>query len=637
MLANQLGLEDRSRRNFTISDVHEDLLAGFTKHPLLISAAEAWFEKNASPHDPMEVAVIAKLGGTQKCRQALLDWLRRGEIWPNWIISTLLEMSGPDDSEVRSVLTDYVHDERRRSEAVRWLPNVIQDQKELGAALRNVVRDAHVFNSCSAMAVLVEREGRDAPDLWPLVEARLTADNQGHYWRLGHHTLLRIWPENPLVQRLAKSTIYSEDMSLSALLEAYESDPEIRPMLDRTMQVLHEDLRLELVRAVEPLARRGVPSAVAIVGEFRDEPNGEARTLAARAYARACLRAERPAQELTAVLSSDLMAFLIGREPRQQAAVAALLELGRADLVAKQREDGRPFELSTYANSRHNWEFIAAVVDHWEALAAAVPDIWPRFRHSPVIVTELAKAGKGKYALDQTSVFEDGVRTGKQLELEQVQALIALHGRSTLLRDLFLARLQHFLPGGQQSMMMVERAAYNAMASYVADHFQGDVAAGQVMLSVATSGLILDVGLVALCRGWPDSAPIASATADLAELIEADEPVTAWLFASVARHLWQNISCAIRANSRSIISVSRETELRQCGRDSKETGTVGRLFSVNFKKSRNWILELRWPNCSRHQCATIQCFALGFQISCVLPATVAASFVNSRSTCLRMQ
>ena len=165
MLANQLGLEDRSRRNFTISDVHEDLLAGFTKHPLLISAAEAWFEKNASPHDPMEVAVIAKLGGTQKCRQALLDWLRRGEIWPNWIISTLLEMSGPDDSEVRSVLTDYVHDERRRSEAVRWLPNVIQDQKELGAALRNVVRDAHVFNSCSAMAVLVEREGRDAPDL----------------------------------------------------------------------------------------------------------------------------------------------------------------------------------------------------------------------------------------------------------------------------------------------------------------------------------------------------------------------------------------------------------------------------------------------------------------------------------------
>ena len=128
--------------------------------------------------------------------------------------------------------------------------------------------------------------------------------------------------------------------------------------------------------------------------------------MAARAYARACLRAERPAQELTAVLSSDLMAFLIGREPRQQAAVAALLELGRADLVAKQREDGRPFELSTYANSRHNWEFIAAVVDHWEALAAAVPDIWPRFRHSPVIVTELSvarehlpsSAGEGNHA-----------------------------------------------------------------------------------------------------------------------------------------------------------------------------------------------------------------------------------------------
>jgi hypothetical protein len=120
------------------------------------------------------------------------------------------------------------------------------------------------------------------------------------------------------------------------------------------------------------------------------------------------------------------------------------------------------------------------------------------------------------------------------LEVEHVRALIALHGRSTFLRDLFLARLQHFLPGREQSMMVVERAAYNAMASYVADHFQGDALVGDVMVAVAQSGLINDVGLVALCRGWPDSAPIAAATANLPALIDADEPVAAWLFASRA-------------------------------------------------------------------------------------------------------
>ena len=222
------------------------------------------------------------------------------------------------------------------------------------------------------------------------------------------------------------------------------------------------------------------------------------------------------------------------REQRQQAAVAGLLELGRADLVAVQREDGQPLQLSTFSGSHHNWEFVATVVENWESLAAAVPDIWARFNHSPIIATELAKAGKGAHALSQTQVYENAVRAGKQLEVEHVRALIALHGRSALLRDLFVARLQHFLPGRQQSMMVVEGAAYHAMASYLADHFHGDVAVGQAMLAVAASPMIRDVGLIALCRGWPDSPQIAAAAAKLPTLIEADEPVTAWLFATKA-------------------------------------------------------------------------------------------------------
>lgn len=532
MVADQLAQEDRRYRELDIMESREALLAGFTKHPLLVPAAEAWLEKNAlTHHSPLDVAVIAQLGGTLKCRQALLDWLRRGTLFPAWIISTLLEMSGPDDPEVQAVLADYIRDERRRSEAARWLPDIVLEPKELGVILRNILRDAHVFESCSALEILVGREGRNAPDLWSLVETRLANDKGGHYWRLGHPTLLKIWPEHLLIRQLAKRTVYTEDMSLSALYQAYGSDPEIRPLLDSTLQVLHEDLRLEFARAIEPLVRRGVPTAVAIAAEFRNEPNGEARTVAARACARARIRAGSEVQELIEALSADLTGFLLGRDQRQQSAVAALLELGRADLVAMQREDGRPLQLSTYSNSRHNWEFVATVVEHWESLAAAVPDIWDRFDHSPIVATELAKAGKGAHALSQTQVFENAVRTGKQLEVEQVRALIGLHGRSALLRDLFLGRLQFM--AGQQSMMALERAAYAAMASYLAEHFRGDEAVGQVMLSLVTS-LIHDVGMIALCQGWPDAPPIAASTAKLPTLMDAADPVTAWLFASKA-------------------------------------------------------------------------------------------------------
>lgn len=532
MLAANLEAGDRANHRLLISDCHRDLLAGFTKHPLLVPAAETWLEKSASRHSPLEVAVIAKLGGTPRCRLALLDWLRRGDSMPAWIISTLLEMSEPNDPEVHAVLSEYIRDEQRRSEATRWLPEIVDDPKELSVMLRNILRDAHVFQSSSALTILVDREGRDAPDLWPLVEARLR-EQSGHYWRLGHHILLRIWPDHPAVRELAKSTVYAEDMSISALYDAYGSDSEIRPLLDATMRVLHEDLRLEIARAIEPLVRRETPSAVELSAKFTDEPNGEARTVAARAYARAVIRKGSGVDELAATAAIDLTASLFEREQRRQAAVAALLELGRADLVAIQREHERPLELSTYSNSRHNWEFVATVVEHWEALTAAMPDIWARLQHSATIATELAKAGKGKHALGQTEVFENAVRTGQQLEVEQVKALIALHGRSSLLRDLFLGRLQHFLPGSHHSMMVLERGAYQAMASYLADHFHGDAAVGQVMLSVANS-LIHDVALVALCQGWPEMAPIAGASAKLSELIDADEPVTAYLFSSKA-------------------------------------------------------------------------------------------------------
>jgi hypothetical protein len=452
---------------------------------------------------------------------------------PAWIISTLLE-TAPEDPEFQAVLADYIRDERRRSEAVRWLPEVVREPKELGVALREVLRGDDILNSCSALAMLVERDGREAPDLWPTVEAKLENDKSGHYWRLGHRFLLKIWPEHPLIRRLVKSTVYAQDMSLSTLYEAYGSDPEIRPLLDRTMQVLHEDLRLEFARAVGPLVRRGVSAAVTIAAEFKHEPNGEARTVAARAYARGCVRSGRQVHELTSALSRDLTGFLIGREQRQQAAVVGFLELGRADLVAVQREDGQPLQLSTFSGAHHNWEFVATVVENWESLAAAAPDIWTRFNNSPIIATELAKAGKGAHARGQTQVYENAVRAGEQLEVEHVRALIALHGRSALLRDLFVARLQHFPPGRQQSMVVVEWVAYHAMASYLADHFHGDVVVGQAMLAVATSPMIRDVGLIALCRGWPDSPQIAAAAAKLPTLIEADEPVTAWLFATKA-------------------------------------------------------------------------------------------------------
>ncbi|MET0038005.1 MAG: hypothetical protein ABW097_19085 [Candidatus Thiodiazotropha lotti] len=529
ILAEKLSTESGGQRELRIFDIYEELIDGFSHHPLLIPAAESWLDMNMENYqEPLEYAAIAKLGGTEKCRQALLEWLRKEKSTPAWIISTLLKMSKDDDVEVQEVLKNYVSDDARLSMAVRYLPDIISDQQELGIMLRKVLHSDNVHYSCSALAILVEKEGRDSPDLWSMVEAKLHNDKSGHYWSNSFHTIVEIWPEKPLIRKMVKSSIYNQDLSISLLYEIYANDPEIRPLLDGTMHVLHEDLRIEFVRAIEPLVQGGVQAAIDIVADFSNEPNAEARTIAARACAHACVRNGSKAQSLIDALNSDLIDISIDEQPKQ-AAAAALLKLGRADLFNQLARDDQPLELRTYSGSRHNWEFVATVVDYWEPLIENVPDIWERLDHSPIITLELTKAGKGNYSREQVHVYENSIRAREQLEEEEVRAIIAFHGRSTYLRDLFLDRLNYMK--NKSSIMHLEQAAYTEIASYLTEHFHHEEEVGNTLLSLADSSLIRDVAVIALCQGWPDSPKIKKIAEDLPKLIDDSEPVTAWLFA----------------------------------------------------------------------------------------------------------
>jgi hypothetical protein len=453
---------------------------------------------------------------------------------PAWIISTLWELSPPGAPDVVAVLEDYVRDPQRLRSSSRWLPSFVTDRERLIAMLRENLREGDLWGWHDALGVLVNLEGRDAPGLWASVEDRLQGDKQGHFWRLCHSLLIKIWPDQPLIRRKTIENVYGEDVFATHLIEAYGADAEIRPLLDSIVRVLHPDLRVELARALEPLARRRVAGAVAAVASYRHEPKPEARTIAARAYAKACAPVAREADALAASFSIEMATWHISHNELRQAAVAGLLELGRPDLVLAAREDGQPIRLGTYVTGGHNWEFIASVVEHWDELAAA-GDIWPRFEHSAAIVAELVKAGKRTAAASQTSAYENHFRDGQQVDDDEVRALIALHGRSEFLRDLFLARLHRFAPTGQQqSIMVMETRSYYAMGAYLAENFRGDPKVHEALVPVTAAGLVHDVGWIALCRGWPDSPLLQPMIAKLPSLMDATEPITAWLFATKA-------------------------------------------------------------------------------------------------------
>ena len=336
------------------------------------------------------------------------------------------------------------------------------------------------------------------------------------------------------MRQLVKENIYGEDVFISHFFEAYADDAEIRPLLDAVLRVLHPRLRVELVRALAPLARRGLRRPLRPCPGTRTSRMTK-RGRSRRALAKGRRRTGDRLAELADAFAQELGEWNFSHAERRQAAVAGLLEIGRTDLIAAAREDGKKLRLETYASGGHNWEFIAAVVDHWEELTASISDIWDQFGKSPAVAAELVNAGKFAAAAVQPGSYEDQFRSGAPLEEDSVRALIAPHGRSLFLRDLFLARFIRFMPmGAVNSIMTMEMQSYHLIGKYLAENFHGDPLVHDTMVQVANSILIHEMGWIALCRGWPNSPLFGPMVARLPTLIDAQEPVTAWIFSTKA-------------------------------------------------------------------------------------------------------
>lgn len=533
LLSDQLIEESRSW--FHISDLNEDLLSGFRNHPLLVSAAKNWvsasFKKTRSP---LDFSVIAQFTGQDSCRQALLNWLRRGNILPHCIISTLLEICEPDDAEVQEALIEYITDENRRSDSVRWLPKIIQDGDELRDVLWDIFRRGEIMNSLNALEILMEMEGADELELWAIVSEKLQNDTEGHYWRYGYRTLIRLWPENPLIRKLVKDTLFTGEIQFSYIFEVYGRDPQIRPLLDSCIRVLKDDLRMAFIQAIEPKAQRGVESAMEIISNFKYEPVGEARTVAARGYARGCIRNGIETNVIAEELARNLTSFNFDQDGIRQAAIVVLLELGRTDLIAEIQESNQQSGFSTMSDYRYNWEFVASVVEHWENLDKALPCIWEVFRHSPVIASELVKVEKAAHATTPIRMFEDRIRSNQQLAIDEIRALISYHGQAEFLKDLFVERIKQFHARRHRSIMFLEHRTYGEMLSYLAEHFGGDETLGNELLEFLSSQKIHDQVMNSLCRGWPGMSIVTKEAEKLSDYIESPKPYHAWLFSTKA-------------------------------------------------------------------------------------------------------
>jgi hypothetical protein len=148
--------------------------------------------------------------------------------------------------------------------------------------------------------------------------------------------------------------------------------------------------------------------------------------------------------------------------------------------------------------------------------------------------------------------------------------------------------------------------------------------------------LLHDVVLVALCRGWLETLPLAG-LGKLPEVIDADEPVTAWLFASKADAALM-AKYVVRYPRQLLAGLFQGAAIWNRGNAQTTSNRSGmsEAFFATVQKVTRPILGLPSPNCSHHRCAPSRHLALGFQTRRELPEKAVASFVSSGLMCLPM-
>lgn len=506
-------------RRETYVDIHLDfprrqnqLLSGFAGHPIVVPAAIEWLEKHGrARHDPVALAHVAMLARTPESRALLIEDLKLGNSLPQWPIQALLDLIGPQDTELRETVFALFDDQSRSASVANFLPRFITDRNECRQRLLRMLTPACPFYVSNILDGLKELDDVYNPATVAILEERLRNDADRRFWSATSNHLLEALPHNPLVRAAAAAEFSGSAHTLSALAKAYAADAEFRPQLEVLLEPLHEDLRLVLVNELRRFALREDSFARDLLAKYTREWDTETRTAAADAYYDALGRLGLETEEHIAQLRSELTETPDISSTCRQAAVAGLIALRRPRELLESALEGNDAHrrLSLHAHFGENWELIRVLVEQWESLAEACgEDVWKIFREWDVLVWHLAQAGKRAAALTVPADIAQGARQHTQQDEEGFRALAVLEAGQPSFRELCLGLLGRFRKTGasqgvswghNESMVLFQ------VAHYLADHHAGESEVGAQLEELAQDSFEPTWVLIALCRGWPHS------------------------------------------------------------------------------------------------------------------------------------
>jgi hypothetical protein len=514
-----------------MSEGWEAVLQGFRSHPHVVPAAEAWLQEHGiKGHDVVSIAQVAMLARTEVCKQILIDRLKAGDLFPQWIFHALLDLGGSDDPEAKEAMLPFIAGAKAASVA-HYLPQLISDPDDCYRRLLDLLKDTNGWDVAHVLEGLDKLGRLDSPEVIAVVEKRLQEDEEGRFWFHAKGQLWKTLSQLPLVRQGALKELELQHSFLSAVASAYAGDKEIRPRLEELMEPLHGDLRLTIAQSLRSFALRDDPFARDLLALYTLEWNGEARTAAADAYYTAVRKRGGQCKDYTGQLWNELSVRGLESEV-QQAALAGLVALGETGVILKQGESGVP-AISTYVSGGRNWEFIRIIEENWASLSMVLRDaVWKLFRDWHIFVWHPIRTGTARLSPPVPASVINEARAHAHEDIEAFWVLASLEKGQDSLREFCLNMFRQMDTRNAErktSWGYKEEQVWIEAGHYLGVHYANDAKLAYKLEELARHSHEKIGPVVALCRGWPQADLITDMWQKRSSRALGSDPETAWI------------------------------------------------------------------------------------------------------------
>ena len=445
-----------------------DLIAkNFVDHPQIVEALDKWAEKTEYS-DSMRMAAAAAVGRTETFKRKLLETLKKDSI-PHWSARALMEIWGTSDTEVSSVLNEFISDPRRASLIGHLLPKIIPVKDESRRYLIQLLKNPECKRPDFVLAGLVElgSNGQDQ-EIIDAVLALLAEERFVVFRDNVKATFIVHFADSPEVRNLAIETLRGRKDVYPAVAQAFGSDHVIRGSILRLVNPLPTRLR-QVIASSLSYSDVDEVTAVTLLKSYDHETAAEVQVESAIGYYTRFERTDENVKDAMDDLAKKIVCAGPDYQERRVAAFCGLVILDRLDTMDSIKEYGdsdKKLSLRIVEGLGQEIPAVRFVLKHWKKLQEHFADeFWQR------LFGDESRA----YFWDKLATFADEYPTPCQEALEfyaQQQTKVA--GSNGLL---FLARI---------------RPASQLLLEYCLNTLGLAVSAGSVPVHANTSHYITD-------------------------------------------------------------------------------------------------------------------------------------------------